>query len=283
MATFKAACVQNTASNDIERNIARLGQLVRRARDNGADFITTPEVCLMIEQGAKRTREKAFAEADHPGLAAFKDWAQETGAWMLAGSLTILRDDDKLANRSYLIDPGGQVQATYSKIHMFDVTLPNGETYRESNAYTPGEAAVLAELPWGRLGMTICYDMRFPHLYRDLAKQGADFLTVPSAFTRPTGRAHWEVLLRARAIETGCFVIAPAQCGEHAGGRTTYGHSLIVAPWGEVLCEGGELPGVVTAGIDTDRVAEARGRVPSLTHDRPYSAPVAPPAREAAE
>jgi predicted amidohydrolase len=283
MATFKAACVQNTASNDIERNIEALGQLVRRARDGGADFITTPEVCLMIEQGAKRTRAKAFPEASHPGLAAFKGWARETGAWMLAGSLTILRDDDKLANRSYLIDPKGQVRAQYSKIHMFDVTLPNGETYRESNAYTPGEAAVLAELPWGRLGMTICYDMRFPHLYRDLAKQGADFLTVPSAFTRPTGRAHWEVLLRARAIETGCFVIAAAQCGEHAGGRTTYGHSLIVAPWGEVLCEGGELPGVVTATIDTDRIAEARGRVPSLTHDRPYAAPVPPPAREAAE
>lgn len=284
MATFKAACVQNTASNDLERNIERLGHLVRRARDTGADFITTPEVCLMIEQGAKRTREKAHPEASHPGLAAFRGWARETGAWLLAGSLTILRDDGKLANRSYLIDPTGEVQARYSKIHMFDVTLPNGETYRESNAYTPGEEAVLAELPWGRLGMTICYDMRFPHLYRDLAKQGADVLTVPSAFTRPTGRAHWEVLLRARAIETGCFVIAAAQCGEHAGGRTTYGHSLIVAPWGEVLAEGGELPGVITATIETDRIAEARGRVPSLTHDRPYSTPVVPAARgEAAE
>ncbi len=284
MATFKAACVQNTATNDIEHNIAQLGIAVRRARDTGADFITTPEVCLMIEQGARRTREKAVPEAEHPGLAAFREWARETGAWMLAGSLTILREDDKLANRSYLLDPAGEVVATYSKIHMFDVTLPNGEQYRESNAYTPGEDAVLADLPWGRLGMTICYDMRFPHLYRDLAKQGADILTVPSAFTRPTGQAHWEVLLRARAIETGCFVIAAAQCGEHAGGRKTYGHSLIVAPWGEVLAEAGELPGVVTATIDLDRVAEARQRVPSLQHDRAYSDPtLANPTDQAAE
>jgi predicted amidohydrolase len=176
-----------------------------------------------------------------------------------------------LANRSFLIDPKGAVRARYDKIHMFDVDLGKGEVYRESKSYAAGTKAVTARLPWGRLGMTVCYDLRFPQLYRALAQEGADFLSVPSAFTRPSGSAHWHVLLRARAIETGCFVFAPAQCGVHEGGRKTYGHSLIVDPWGEVLADGGNEPGFITARIEPERVIEARRRIPSLDHDRRFS------------
>src|SRR5919107_1341719 len=191
----------------------------------------------------------------------------------LIRAMPVRADDKRIANRSFLFDPNGAVAARYDKIHMFDVDLPNGETYRESGAYRPGGDTVVAETPWGRLGMSICYDVRFPHLYRALARAGAEFLSVPSVFTVPTGRAHWHVLLRARAIENGCFVFAPAQWGEHAGGRRSYGHSLIVDPWGEVLADGGEGTGIVTARIDPARVAEARRSVPSLTHDRSFTPP----------
>ncbi len=275
MAVFKAACVQVNASNDMDRNIAEVGDLIREARDQGADFITTPENVCMLEVGTKNIFAKAYPEASHPALAAFRDLAEETGAWLLAGSFSVkLDDDERLANRGYLIGPDGRVAASYSKIHMFDVNLANGESYRESKNYRPGEAATLAQLPWGQLGMTICYDLRFPYLYRDLAHAGADFLTIPSAFTRPTGAAHWHILQRARAIETGCFVISAAQCGVHAGERKTYGHSIIVAPWGEVLADGGEDVGVIVAEIDTAAIAEARNRVPSLQHDRAYASPL---------
>ena len=191
--------------------------------------------------------------------------------------------ENRLANRSFLIDNSGAIVARYDKIHMFDIDLPNGESYRESGAYRPGGHTVVAETPWGRLGMSVCYDVRFPHLYRALAQAGADFLGVPSVFTVPTGRAHWHVLLRARAIENGCFVFAPAQWGEHAGGRRSYGHSLIVDPWGEVLADGGEETGIVTARIDPARVAEARRSVPSLTHDRAFTPPELIPRPLAAE
>ncbi len=190
---------------------------------------------------------------------------------MLVGSLPIKIAVDKLANRSFLITPEGTVAARYDKIHMFDVNLGNGESYRESKNFGPGEKAVGCDLPWGRLGMTVCYDLRFPHLYRALAKTGASFLSVPSAFTKPTGDAHWHVLLRARAIESGAFVFAPAQGGRHENGRETYGHSLIIAPWGEVIAEAGTEPCVIMAEIDPAKVTEARGRVPSLTHDRPFT------------
>jgi predicted amidohydrolase len=216
-------------------------------------------------------RENALPESGHPAIAAFGGLAKETGAWLLAGSLSVKRGDRKIANRSYLFDPGGRVVASYDKIHMFDVAIGDGQTYRESATFEPGTEAVIADLPWGRLGLSICYDVRFPHLYRALAKDGADFLAVPAAFTHVTGTAHWHVLLRARAIETGCFVIAPAQCGTHAEGRRTYGHSLIVDPWGEVLADGGEEVGFVTAEIDPAKVDEARRKVPSLSHDRPFS------------
>jgi predicted amidohydrolase len=283
MAVFKAACVQVNTSNDMAQNIAVTADLVRRARDLGADFITTPEAVLMIERGRKNIMAKSADEAHHAGLAAFRDMARETEAWLLAGSLAVTTDDERLANRSVLLDPKGNVVARYDKIHMFDIDLPNGESYRESRVYRPGEEMVLAELPWGTLGLTVCYDMRFPHLYRDLAKAGADFITVPSAFTRPTGRAHWHVLLRARAIETGCFVIAAAQCGTHVGDRKTYGHSLMINPWGEVISDAGpDEIGVTLADIDTEQIAEARGRIPALQHDRVYRSSGAEAGLEAA-
>ena len=278
--TFKAACVQTNTGPDPDEGMRIVADGIRRARDAGADFITTPENVLMIESRRAAVLGKAEEEAAHRGLQAFRELARETGAWLLAGSLTVKVEPERVANRSVLFDPQGEVVASYDKMHMFDVDLADGESYRESRTYRPGEAAVMAALPWCELGMTVCYDMRFPYLYRDLAHAGAKMLTVPSAFTRPTGRAHWHVLLRARAIETGCFVVAAAQCGEHAGGRKTYGHSVIIDPWGEVLADGGEEPGFIVADIDLARVDEARRMIPSLQHDRRY-APVPVRARAA--
>jgi len=254
-------------------NFAAAAELIRAARAAGADFVLTPETTNMMEPRRRLMMEKARAEEDDPVIADFAGLAKELDCWLLLGSAVVRASDDKAANRSLLFAPDGRVAARYDKIHMFDVEIPDGQSYRESKAYRPGDAAVVAELPWGRLGLTVCYDLRFPQLYRSLAKAGADFLTVPSAFTRFTGAAHWHVLLRARAIETGCFVFAPAQCGDHEGGRETYGHSLIVAPWGEVLGDGGAAPGVTLAEIDPALVAKARGMVPALTHDRPFAPP----------
>ena len=272
--SFIAACLQLNSGREIAPNIAAATDLVRRARDAGAELIMTPEVSDMIEPKRALRLEKARAESDHPMLAAWRALARETGAYLLLGSI-MLREAgaERLLNRSFLIAPDGAILARYDKIHMFDVDLPGGETYRESAVFDPGGRAVLAPLPWGMLGMTVCYDLRFPHLYRALAQGGADFLSVPSAFTVPTGRAHWHVLLRARAIENGCFVFAPAQQGEHAEGRRTFGHSLIVAPWGEVLAEAGEGAGFITAEIDPVRIEDARRSVPSLRHDRPFESP----------
>lgn len=272
--SFTAACVTVNAGTELDANLETAGRLVREARDQGATFITLPENVGWIVQGRDKTMARVRPPAAHPGIPFFADLARETGATILAGTLHVLLDDGKVANRCHLFGPDGSLIAQYDKIHMFDVNLPNGETYRESRTFEPGARAVVAETAVGPVGMTICYDVRFPYLYRDLAHAGAQILTVPAAFTRPTGRAHWHVLLRARAIETGCFVIAPAQTGEHDEGRATYGHSLIVAPWGEVLADGGEAVGVVTAEIDMDRVDRARSMVPSLTHDRGYAAPV---------
>jgi len=265
--------VQITSGRDPAANLAAASALVREARAAGAELIATPEVSNMM--GLRRPEMAALArpEAEDLSVAGYRELAAETGAWLLVGSLVLRAAGDKLANRSLLIDPQGAIAGRYDKIHMFDVEIPDGQSYRESRAYQAGGRAVTAELPWGRLGMTVCYDMRFPYLYRALAKAGADFLTIPSAFTRFTGQAHWHLLLRARAIETGCFVIAPAQCGDHEGGRETYGHSLIVAPWGEVLSDGGAAPGITLAEIDPAKVGEARAMVPALDHDRPFSAP----------
>ena len=278
---FTASCIQFTSARDYEPNIRVVSDLIRRAREAGADLVLTPENTGLTEPVGKLRREKARDEANHPVLAALREVARETGVWLLIGSLAIdlsrepseAEGERRLANRSYLIDPNGAVVARYDKVHMFDVDLSGGESYRESSGFRPGGESVLAETPWGVLGMTVCYDLRFPHLYRALAQAGADFLAIPSAFTVPTGKAHWHVLMRARAIENGCYVFAPAQWGEHAEGRRTYGHSLIVDPWGEVLGDGGDGIGIISARIDVAAVARARRMVPSLKHDRPFTQP----------
>jgi len=271
--TFTAACVQTTAADDMDANVRAASDLARRARDAGADFILLPENVALMEPRAAVARALAAPAESHPALAAFRDLAAEVGAWLLVGSLGIRVGDGRIANRSFLLDDKGAVIASYDKIHMFDVDLPSGERYRESETFQPGDAACLADTPWGPLGMTVCYDLRFPHLYRDLAQAGARYLSIPAAFTRVTGAAHWHILQRARAIETGCFVFAPTQVGVHPGGRTTYGHSLIVDPWGEVLADGGEAVGFVTARIDPARIDEVRAMIPSLRHDRRYAKP----------
>ena len=268
---LKAACVQVNAGTEILPNLRAAGDLVRRARDAGAEFIALPENVSMIVQGRAKVLERVRPPDGHPAIPFFADLARETGAWLLAGTLGVLLEDGRVANRSHLFDAEGRTVAHYDKIHMFDVDLKDGESYRESATFRPGDRAVLAGTPWGGVGMTVCYDLRFAYLYRALAQAGASILTVPAAFTVPTGRAHWHTLLRARAIETGCFVLAPAQTGVHDQGRLTYGHSLIVAPWGEVLADAGEEVGFVLADLDMARVEEARRMVPALTHDRTFT------------
>ncbi len=279
MTRLRVALIQQTAGREFADNLPWLAGAIRTAAAGGAQFILTPENTAMLEPVRARHLEKACTEDEHPALPLFADLARETGATLLAGSIAIRLpgtgdQGDTLANRSYLFGPDGTILARYSKIHLFDVALPNGETYRESALIAPGDRAVLAQTAFGPVGLSICYDLRFPHLYRRLAQAGARILTVPSAFTVPTGTAHWHVLLRARAIETGCFVLAPAQVGTHAEGRRTYGHSLIVAPWGEVIADGGgEAPGIIQADLDLALVDQARGQVPSLQHDRPFTGP----------
>lgn len=273
MSPFRLACIQTNTGNDMAANIAAAETLIRQAHDAGADFIALPECVAMMEPDKSLVREKAAAQDGHPALRRFAELASETGKWILGGSVAVTTDDGRVANRSVLFDGSGGIAAQYDKIHMFDVDLPGGESYRESQTYRPGADACLAATPWGMLGMTVCYDLRFPQLYRALAHAGAGLLSVPSAFTRQTGRAHWHVLLRARAIETGCYVFAPAQCGDHPGNRQTYGHSLIVDPWGEVLADGGEETGFVIAEIDPAKIGEARSALPSLDHDRDFTLP----------
>ncbi len=263
---------------DIDRNIADVSALIREAAKGGAQFVATPETTALMELGAKRLFANIVVQEEDRALTAFQSLASELGIHLLIGSLAIKVASDKAANRSFLLSPEGEITARYDKIHMFDVDLGNGEAYRESKNYRAGETSVLADLPGlGRkLGMTVCYDLRFPHLYRQLAQGGAGYLTVPSAFTKPTGEAHWHVLLRARAIETGCFVFAPAQGGTHDNGRETFGHSLIIDPWGDILAEAGTDPCVILAEIDPAKIEDARGRIPSLTHDRAIIASDAP-------
>ncbi len=267
-----AACVQTSAGREIGANIDAVLPLIGKARAGGADLVLLPENVVMIEPDQALQREKATAETNHPALVAFAGAAAALGVWILIGSLTIRREDGRIVNRSLLIDGSGRVVARYDKIHLFDVDLGNGESYRESAVIAPGDRAVIAATPWGRLGLSVCYDLRFAHLYRSLAKAGADFIAIPAAFTQITGAAHWHVLARARAIETGCYVLAPAQCGVHAQGRRTFGHSLIVDPWGAILADAGDSVGVITAELDTDAVAEARRRIPALEHDRAFAA-----------
>ncbi len=268
MTTFTAACVQLNSRRDLAENLPTIRDLILQAADKGADFITLPECSGAMEPIAERSRANTPTEDKHAGLPLVSGLARDKRVWILVGSFGIKLPSGKIANRSYLFDPNGAVVTTYDKIHMFDVELGDGQTYRESATYEPGTCGVVADLPWGRLGLSICYDVRFAYLYRALAHAGAEFLTVPAAFTQVSGEAHWHVLLRARAIETGCYVIAPAQSGTHAEGRQTYGHSLIVDPWGTVLVDGGVEVGMVTAQIDSAQVAEARRKIPALTHDR---------------
>jgi predicted amidohydrolase len=266
-ARFKAACVQVNASNDMAANIETACEMARDAALLGAELVLFPENVSMMTFGADQIRANARPESEHPAIPAFQALAKDLDIWLHGGTLAI-KVGDKIANRAYVFAPDGSIAATYDKIHMFDVDLPNGESYRESATFSPGAEKVRVDLPWGGLGLTTCYDVRFPYLYRALAQDGALFLAVPAAFTVPTGQAHWEVLLRARAIENGCYVFAPAQTGTHFGGRQTYGHALIIDPWGEVVDDAGEEPGFIIADIDPAKVMEARSRVPSLTHTR---------------
>ena len=270
---FRAACVQLRCGDDIADNTRAASNLIREAQRAGAQFVATPENTSFMAADAGAKLELARSEKDDLALAAFSTVAEELRLWLLIGSLAIKVSEDKTANRSYLLGPDGRIAPRYDKIHLFDVNLPDGESYRESNTVAPGAQSVTADLPWGRLGLSVCYDLRFPHLYRTLAKSGAVIFTIPSAFTETTGKAHWHTLLRARAVENGCFVIAPAQGGKHANGRSTYGHSMIVGPWGDIFAETGTEPGFITADIDLEQVAAVRARVPSLQHDRPFSAP----------
>ena len=274
--SFKAACVQTSSQLDMDANLEAASALVRDAADNGAQMVLMPENVSLMGTNREQALAMAVPEARHKALPVFTELAREKGVWLMVGSLSVRLDEagggeDMLANRSLLISDQGEIMVRYDKIHMFDVNIEGGESHRESETYRPGAHAVVAATPWGELGMTICYDLRFPYLYRSLAQAGAHFLSVPSAFTRVSGRAHWHVLLRARAVETGCYIFAPAQCGDHANDRQTYGHSLIIDPWGKILAEAGESPCVIAADIDPSRVAAVRAMIPSLKHDRKFT------------
>ena len=276
---MRVGLVQLTVSDDPAANLTQTLQHLRAAAAGGAGFVLTPECPNMLSSDRAHQRSHLRHEAEDETLATLRAEAQALGVWLLIGSLGLLTQDadGRFANRSFLIAPSGEIAARYDKIHMFDVDVSETEVYRESAGYRPGSAAVLAETPFAKIGLSVCYDLRFAQLFRRLAQAGAQILTVPAAFNHITGAAHWHVLLRARAIETGCFVLAPAQTGfhpeTHGKGRNTYGHSLVVAPWGEVLADGGTETGVTFADLDLTQVAKARGRVPSLRHDREFTGP----------
>ena len=276
---MRVGLVQLTVGDDPAANLTQTLQHLRAAAAGGAGFVLTPECTNMLSSDRAHQRSHLRHEAEDKTLATLRAEAQTLGVWLLIGSLGLLTQDadGRFANRSFLIAPSGEIAARYDKIHMFDVDVSETEVYRESAGYRPGSAAVLAETPFAKIGLSVCYDLRFAQLFRRLAQAGAQILTVPAAFNHITGAAHWHVLLRARAIETGCFVLAPAQTGFHpetdGKGRNTYGHSLVVAPWGEVLADGGTETGVTFADLDLTQVAKARGRVPSLRHDREFTGP----------
>ena len=276
---FRVGLVQMRSGRTPAQNVDAATKLIKEAKTGGADYVLTPEMTNILE----RKREDLFAalapEEKDRSLAAFRDLARRLGIWVHVGSLAIEVLPQKAVNRSFLIGPKGEIAARYDKIHMFDVDLAGGESYRESGSYRPGELAVAVDIPWGRVGLTICYDLRFPALYRALAEAGASFITIPSAFTQQTGEAHWHVLTRARAIETGSFVFAAAQGGRHEDGRDTFGHSIAIDPWGRVLAEGGTEPGVILADVDPSQVAIVRARIPSLQHGRRFEMvePIAEP------
>jgi predicted amidohydrolase len=279
-ATFNAGLVQMRAGLSPQVNLDAALKLIAEAKSGGADYVLTPEMTNILEVKRERLFAAIAPEETDASLAAFRELARKLDIFLHIGSLAIKLSAEKAANRSFLIDRKGEIVARYDKIHMFDVDLAGGESYRESRNYRPGDIAVAADLPWGRLGLSVCYDLRFPALYRALAEAGASFLAIPSAFTQQTGEAHWHVLNRARAIENGAFVLAAAQGGKHENGRETYGHSLVVDPWGRILAEGGNEPGVILAEIDPAAVTAARAKVPSLQHGRRFEViePMAEPA-----
>jgi deaminated glutathione amidase len=277
---FKVGLIQMRSGCDPQRNLDAVLAAIDQAKRAGADYVQTPEMTNVLESRRDRLFANIVADDSDPTLATLREVARKLSLFIHIGSLAIKASPEKAVNRSFLIDRRGDVVARYDKIHMFDVDLADGESYRESNTYRAGELAVVADLPWGRLGLTVCYDLRFPALYRALAEAGASFLSIPSAFTRQTGEAHWHVLIRARAIENGCFVFAAAQGGRHESGRETFGHSLIVDPWGRILAEGGNEPGLVMAEVDPAEAAAARAKIPSLRHGRRFELvePMAEPA-----
>ncbi len=267
--TIRAAIIQLNAKPVIQDNLREAEALIRAAAKDGAKLIVTPENTCRMRASIEDKLATSHAQADHPAIPVFAKLAKELGVTLVVGSLSSIRDGEKLANRSFLFRKDGSIAATYDKMHMFDVDLPNGDKYRESDTNRAGDKVVMGEADGLKIGMSVCYDVRFPQLYRKLAQQGAEILTVPSAFTVPTGKAHWHVLLRARAIENGAFVMAAAQAGEHEGGRATWGHSMIIDPWGKVLIEiQKDSPGFACADLDLSEVAKARAAIPSLTHDR---------------
>ena len=269
-AAFRVGLIQMRSGRLPAANVEAAVKLIDAAKRDGAEYVQTPEMTNIMEV----KRDSLFAaiteEEQDASLAAFRDVARRHAIWVHVGSLAVKVSPDRAANRSFLIDPRGDIAARYDKIHMFDVDLAGGESYRESLSYRAGEIAVATDLPWGRLGLTVCYDLRFPALYRALADAGSSFLAIPSAFTRQTGEAHWHVLNRARAIENGAYVLAAAQGGKHENGRETFGHSLVIDPWGRVVAEGGTEPGVILAKIDPAEVSAARAKIPSLQHGRRF-------------
>jgi deaminated glutathione amidase len=275
--TLRVALVQTTTPADPAEGLAHVAPLIRRAVQGGARLVLTPEGTNLLVQDRDRREALLADEGDDGAVAGLKALAAELGVWLLIGSAIVKSgqaDDARAANRSLLIDDRGETVARYDKLHVYDVDLPTGERWRESAAVRPGERAVVAPTPWGGLGLTVCYDVRFPHLFRTLARAGADMIAVPAAFTVPTGEAHWETLLRARAIETGCFILAPAQGGSHADGRRTWGRSTVVGPWGEVIARlDHDRPDVLFADLDLSAVGRARRAVPQLTHDRDFAPP----------
>lgn len=268
--TFKAAMIQMRSGLTPGANSDDAVRMIGEAKSAGADYVLTPEMTNILAARREQLFSVVVEEEGDASLATLREVARKLGIYVHIGSLAIKISPDRAANRSFLIGPKGDILARYDKIHMFDVDLAGGESYRKSRNYRPGELAVLADLPWGRLGLTVCYDLRFPALYRALAEAGATMLAIPSAFTKQTGEAHWHVLMRSRAIENGSFVLAAAQGGKHENGRETYGHSLIVDPWGRIIAEGGTEAGIIMAEIDPAEVAKARARIPSLQHGRRF-------------
>jgi len=270
----RAALVQLCTPDNSGAALDHAMPLVQAAVAGGGEMILLPETCNLMERDRAALDRKVVGEADDPFIAGLRDFAAAREVWILLGSAVVRRPDGRRANRSLLLGPAGEIEARYDKIHLFDADLANGQSYRESASYEAGTAAVVADTPWGGLGLTVCYDVRFPVLHRDLALAGAAMIAVPAAFNRQTGAAHWEILLRARAIETGCFILAPAQGGDHADGEATWGRSTIVTPWGEILAaEEGDQPGLVFADLDLEAVAAARAAIPALANRRAYTPP----------